>query len=225
MGVVFYEMLTGELPLGRFDPPSERSTVDRQWDQVVLRALEKEPRNRYQNASEVKTEVEKVSEQKPPVAGRPIAQAASPVEMAGAAPHYGFLSMGGVMIGLGLPVLAIALLVPTHVVFAWIGMGIALGGGGCCAIAFMEDAWLPAGSRVNYSMLILGGVLNLVGLALLLSIPIAGGWPSFDPSNVFVWVGGGLMLGGGGCWAIAWEAGRPADDAKEPLSEKKSNMS
>ncbi|MGI9474555.1 MAG: serine/threonine-protein kinase, partial [Rubripirellula sp.] len=31
LGVVFYEMLTGELPLGRFDPPSKRSAVDQQW--------------------------------------------------------------------------------------------------------------------------------------------------------------------------------------------------
>jgi serine/threonine protein kinase len=43
MGVVFYELLTGELPLGRFSPPSERSQADVRLDEVVLRTLAKEP--------------------------------------------------------------------------------------------------------------------------------------------------------------------------------------
>ncbi len=55
LGVVIYEMLTGELPLGRFLPPSEKSEVDRRLDEVVMRALEKEPNLRYQQASEFKT--------------------------------------------------------------------------------------------------------------------------------------------------------------------------
>ena len=43
LGVVFYEMLTGELPLGKFAPPSSRRVeVDVRLDEVVLRALEKE---------------------------------------------------------------------------------------------------------------------------------------------------------------------------------------
>jgi tRNA A-37 threonylcarbamoyl transferase component Bud32 len=58
VGVIFYEMLTGELPLGRFDPPSRKVRVDLRLDQVVLRALEKEPTRRYQLASEVKADVE-----------------------------------------------------------------------------------------------------------------------------------------------------------------------
>ena len=39
LGVVFYEMLTGELPLGRFAPPSQKATIDVRLDDVVLRAL------------------------------------------------------------------------------------------------------------------------------------------------------------------------------------------
>ncbi|MEQ1893487.1 MAG: serine/threonine-protein kinase [Planctomycetota bacterium] len=61
LGVVFYELLTGELPLGRFEPPSKKVEIDVRLDEVVLRTLAKEPERRYQQASEVKTEVERVS--------------------------------------------------------------------------------------------------------------------------------------------------------------------
>jgi len=58
LGVVFYEMLTGELPLGRFAPPSQKVQVDVRLDEIVLKTLEKEPELRYQQAGEVKTQVE-----------------------------------------------------------------------------------------------------------------------------------------------------------------------
>jgi tRNA A-37 threonylcarbamoyl transferase component Bud32 len=57
LGVVFYEMLTGELPLGRFAPPSRKVDVDVRLDQIVHRALEKEPARRYQQASDIKTAI------------------------------------------------------------------------------------------------------------------------------------------------------------------------
>jgi hypothetical protein len=60
VGVVFYEMLTGELPLGRFDPPSAKVRLDVRLDQVVLRALEKEPTRRYQLASDVTADLEQL---------------------------------------------------------------------------------------------------------------------------------------------------------------------
>ncbi|MHC1764195.1 MAG: protein kinase [Verrucomicrobiia bacterium] len=65
LGVVFYEMLTGELPLGKFAPPSRKVEVDVRLDDVVLRALEKEPALRYQQASEVKTGVEQIARTAP----------------------------------------------------------------------------------------------------------------------------------------------------------------
>jgi tRNA A-37 threonylcarbamoyl transferase component Bud32 len=61
LGVVFYEMLTGELPLGRFPVPSEKVHVDVRLDEVVLKTLQKEPERRYQHASEVKSDVETIS--------------------------------------------------------------------------------------------------------------------------------------------------------------------
>jgi hypothetical protein len=61
LGVVFYEMLTGELPLGKFQAPSKKVQVDVRLDEVVLHALEKEPERRYQQASQVKTDVETIA--------------------------------------------------------------------------------------------------------------------------------------------------------------------
>ncbi|HXR48891.1 MAG TPA: protein kinase [Candidatus Limnocylindrales bacterium] len=65
LGVVFYEMLTGELPLGRFAPPSKKVHIDVRLDEVVLHALEKEPERRYQQASQVKTAVETIAATSP----------------------------------------------------------------------------------------------------------------------------------------------------------------
>jgi serine/threonine protein kinase len=61
LGVVFYEMLTGELPIGRFAPPSEKVEIDVRLDEVVLRTLEKEPNRRYQRASQIKSDVQSIT--------------------------------------------------------------------------------------------------------------------------------------------------------------------
>jgi serine/threonine protein kinase len=60
LGVVLYELLTGELPLGRFDLPSTKGKGNVGLDQVVLRALAKEPGQRYQNASDLKLELSRI---------------------------------------------------------------------------------------------------------------------------------------------------------------------
>lgn len=58
LGVVFYELLTGELPIGRFALPSEKSLCGSGLDEVVMRTLEKEPNRRFQQASQIRTAVE-----------------------------------------------------------------------------------------------------------------------------------------------------------------------
>src|ERR1700678_3039043 len=65
LGVVFYEMLTGEVPMGRFEPPSKKVRIDVRLDEVVMHALEREPARRYQHVSEVKTGVETISSTTP----------------------------------------------------------------------------------------------------------------------------------------------------------------
>jgi tRNA A-37 threonylcarbamoyl transferase component Bud32 len=60
LGVVIYEMLTGQLPLGRFAPPSQRTPLDARIDRVVHRALEGDPGNRYQSMSEMKADLDAI---------------------------------------------------------------------------------------------------------------------------------------------------------------------
>jgi serine/threonine protein kinase len=65
LGVVFYEMLTGELPVGRFAPPSHKARVDSRLDNIVLRALSREPEHRYQDAADLKKDVDAVKSGEP----------------------------------------------------------------------------------------------------------------------------------------------------------------
>jgi serine/threonine protein kinase len=61
LGVLLYQMLTGELPGKRIEPPSTKVHLDVRLDEVVLRALEKEPGRRYQHVSQIKTDVESIA--------------------------------------------------------------------------------------------------------------------------------------------------------------------
>ena len=66
LGVVFYELLTGELPVGKFAPPSQISASDPRVDAIVQQALEKERSRRQESAGEMKTQVEGVASTPPP---------------------------------------------------------------------------------------------------------------------------------------------------------------
>lgn len=61
LGVVLYEMLTGELPAGKLEPLARRLEalhIDVRIDEIVLRALETTPELRFQTAADFRTKVQ-----------------------------------------------------------------------------------------------------------------------------------------------------------------------
>ncbi len=60
LGVVLYQMLTGDLPGKPIEAPSRKLLIDVRLDAVVLRALERLPELRFQSAGDVKTVVETI---------------------------------------------------------------------------------------------------------------------------------------------------------------------
>lgn len=60
LGVVLYELLTGEPPKGAISAPSKTVEVDVRIDEIVLRALEAKPELRFASIAEMQTEIETV---------------------------------------------------------------------------------------------------------------------------------------------------------------------
>ena len=66
LGVVLYELLTGELPGACLEPPSHKVQLDVRLDAIVLRALAVQPELRYATAAEFRTQLDSVAK---PAAG------------------------------------------------------------------------------------------------------------------------------------------------------------
>jgi serine/threonine protein kinase len=62
LGVVLYEMLAGQLPLGRFAPPTDDPRINR----VILRCLEPAPANRYPDVIALRRDLEALLVAPPP---------------------------------------------------------------------------------------------------------------------------------------------------------------
>ena len=60
LGVIFYQMLTGDRPVGRFKSPSQKVGVDPRIDDVIYKALETKRENRYQQAGDLADDVRKI---------------------------------------------------------------------------------------------------------------------------------------------------------------------
>ena len=156
LGVVFYELLTGELPLGRFAAPSEKSSLDPRIDEIVLRTLEKERQLRYQSAEEIKTQVESLNQ---PAASQPEANPAAgggegypkPSRLAPPVPGWDpakGATTSALLTGLGLVAAAVSFV--TLPLFAW-------------------EAFRGSGSRAGFAAIALVMAL-VVGVLLVLGI-------------------------------------------------------
>ncbi|MFC5454619.1 protein kinase [Prosthecobacter fluviatilis] len=99
LGVVLYEMLTGERPTGKLEAPSRRVQVDIRIDEIVLRALEKSPELRFATAAEFRTCVENVQA----TSSQTVAAGGSQIARAWVLPAavIMLLCAGGLMMGLG----------------------------------------------------------------------------------------------------------------------------
>lgn len=57
LGVLLYEMLTGDLPRGVFQPPSRKTSDAAHLDDVVRRAMQERPEDRYQAAADLQKDI------------------------------------------------------------------------------------------------------------------------------------------------------------------------
>lgn len=60
VGVMLYNMLTGKIPRGSFQTPSEITGCDKRYDAIVRKAMEPEPEQRYQSSREIRRDLDQI---------------------------------------------------------------------------------------------------------------------------------------------------------------------
>jgi serine/threonine protein kinase/capsular polysaccharide biosynthesis protein len=208
LGVVFYQMLTGELPGKKLEPPSNKVSIDVRLDEVVLRALEKRPELRYQQASVLKTQLETI-------AANPYASYAS----SGVGQMYRGVDYRSEATLFGLPLIHVATGIDLTTGRPRVAKGIiAIGGLAKGVIAFggMAMGGIAFGGGAIGVIAIGGGALGLIsvgGLAIGLLAAMGGG------AIGFIAAGGGalgyLTYGGGTIGVHAYDA-----VTQDPVAER-----
>lgn len=62
MGVMLYQMLTGEVPRGRFELPSRRfPRIDRRFDAIIDKAMQRDREKRYSSAMELRSDLDRIA--------------------------------------------------------------------------------------------------------------------------------------------------------------------
>jgi len=155
LGVVLYELLTGELPLGRFALPSEMGKGDAKLDQVVIRAMAKDPNERFQYAGQMKA-------------------ALSGVKLAAFTPAvprkrkgFEYKSRARFM---GMPLVHVVagrdpLTGKYRVAKGWIAVGDVTATGGLAVAGVMANGVIAIGGVVGFGVLAVGGAVALGLLA------------------------------------------------------------
>jgi predicted Ser/Thr protein kinase len=199
LGVVFYELLTGELPIGRFEPPSKKVRIDVRLDEVVLRSLESAPDRRYQHASDVKTDVESIvggSVMQLPTAKPATADHVSLVRHQLKIPAIGLLVAGIVNLLAAVSIVLITVLVEGSEGFI---EGLEEGfveGSGTFAEALFRSVIIALFSLVSGIILVLGAArmfdLQSYGIALIAAVvailPCAVGFPISLPFGIWAMI-------------------------------------